>query len=169
MTAPPDPVSLVRAAEPDDAEAIALCQARCWQESYTHLLSPGFLTGLDAQLEQRTQMWRDAMVCGRRRPSVAGVGGRVVGMCAAVDHGADDGHPRRWQLRILYLRQAHQGTGLGQELLDAQLADHPAYLWVAENNPRTRAFYDRNRFRPDGEVAAEAEWENLAEIRMVRD
>lgn len=169
MTAPLDPLSLVRAAEPDDAEVIARCLARCWQESYTHLLSPGFLTGLDAQIEQRTQMWRGAMVRGRRRPSVAEVGGRVVGVCAAVDHSFVDGHPRRWQLRVLYLRQAHQGSGLGQALLDVQLADHPAYLWVAEDNPRAQAFYGRNRFRPDGEVAVEAQWEELAEFRMVRD
>jgi hypothetical protein len=30
------------------------------------------------------------------------------------------------------------------------LGDSPASLWIANDNPRARAFYERNRFEPDG-------------------
>ena len=60
------------------------------------------------------------------------------------------------------------GSGTGQALLDAAVGDRPAFLWTAEDNPRAQAFYRRNGFIADGARKIEPEWENLAEIRMVR-
>ncbi|MCS6582511.1 GNAT family N-acetyltransferase [Curtobacterium citreum] len=41
-----------------------------------------------------------------------------------------------------------------QALLDTVLADRPASLWVAADNPRAHAFYRRNGFTPDGAESA---------------
>lgn len=40
--------------------------------------------------------------------------------------------------------------------------------WTAEDNPRARAFYARNGFTPDGARKVEPSWEDLAEVRLVR-
>ncbi len=54
-------------------------------------------------------------------------------------------------------------------LFDAALeAGEPAYLWVAEDNPRAHAFYRRNGFVADGARKVAEQWEDLTEIRMVR-
>ncbi len=147
---------------------MARCHIRCWQEAYAHLLSPGFLAAQDQEVDGRTDMWRRALRRGRS-PSVAELDGRVIGLAGAVDHGDAPGHPRPLQLQLLYLRRAHQGNGAGQQLLDAQVGDQPAYLWVAQDNPRAQAFYRRNGFRVDGETTVADAWEGMVEARMVRD
>ena len=52
--------------------------------------------------------------------------------------------PRDLELESLYVLASRHGSGAGQSLLDAVISDRPAYLWVADNNPRARAFYTRN-------------------------
>ena len=42
------------------------------------------------------------------------------------------------------------GTGAGQRLLDAAIGDAPAFLFVADRNPRAVRFYERNGFEFDG-------------------
>lgn len=46
--------------------------------------------------------------------------------------------------------------------------DAPAYLWTVEQDPRAQAFYRRNGFVADGARRTTPEWEDLAEVRMVR-
>lgn len=43
----------------------------------------------------------------------------------------------------------------------------PAQLWVAEEKPRARRFYERNGFTPDGARFVD-ETLDLAEARLVR-
>ena len=51
----------------------------------------------------------------------------------------------------------------------AAIGESPAYLWVAEGNPRALAFYLKHGFRPDGKRGQlPPEWESLPEFRMVR-
>ena len=69
---------------------------------------------------------------------------------------------------MIYQYSRAHGSGTGQALLDAAIGDAPAYLWVAEDNPRAQAFYRRNGFVPDGAREVLAHAENLVEIRMVR-
>lgn len=75
---------------------------------------------------------------------------------------------RELELVGLYLLADHHGTGLGQALLDAALGNQAASLWMAQDNPRARAFYARNGFTPDGAGKVEPSWENLIEVRLVR-
>ncbi|MFZ5868948.1 MAG: GNAT family N-acetyltransferase [Actinomycetota bacterium] len=76
--------------------------------------------------------------------------------------------PRRLELHLIYLLAAHHGTGLGQGLLDAAVADAPAFLWIAEDNPRALAFYRRNGFEPDGARDTIEAWQHMVVVRLVR-
>ena len=44
--------------------------------------------------------------------------------------------PARRELEGIYLRKTAYGSGAGQLLLDAIVADAPAYLWMLDDNPR---------------------------------
>jgi ribosomal protein S18 acetylase RimI-like enzyme len=101
------------------------------------------------------------------RVTVAEIGGEVVGFAQARPS-RDDPPVRPLELTALYLRAAQHGSGSGQALLDAAVGDRSASLWVAEENPRARRFYERNGFAPDGGRKVLPDWNGIAEIRLVR-
>jgi GNAT superfamily N-acetyltransferase len=145
-----------------------------WVEAYSDLLPPEFWDGF--RPESRVALWRRLL--DHRRPewraAVALVDGEVVGVAltGAATAGEGDAYPpvRERQLDILYLLAAHQGTGIAQRLLDAVLSPgEPAQLWVFEDNPRARRFYERNGFLPDGaRHVFGPELGRQPEIRLVR-
>lgn len=156
----------VRAAMPADAAALAVAHVACWRQAYAHLLSEDFVAALD--IEQRQQAWaRRLTTPGPERHVVAAVGEQVVGF-GSVGPSADTPPVRELELVGLYLLADHHGGGLGQALLDATIGTGPASLWMAEDNPRARAFYIRNGFAPDGARKVETAWENLSEVRLLR-
>ncbi|MFC7405611.1 GNAT family N-acetyltransferase [Georgenia alba] len=160
------PAFAVRAPTPDDAAAMAEVHNTGWRETY-HQLPPRFYD--DAALERRRQTWHRTLTEPRpgRTVRVGAVAGSVVGI--AMSGPPLSGHPvRDLELYALYVLAAHHGTGVGQALLDAVLGEEPAQLWVAEDNPRARAFYARNGFRPDGARKVDAGLDDLAEVRLVR-
>lgn len=157
---------------PQDAAGIAAVHVQGWREAYGHLLPERFYD--DAALEQRRAMWTRGLAREdiRRRTRVARVDGRVVGLGligASGGEGEHDQDPARTeQLMALYVLASQYGTGAGQGLLEALLAERPAQLWVARDNPRARAFYTRNGFVADGATHVDVDLGDLAEIRMVR-
>ena len=63
----------------------------------------------------------------------------------------------------------HYGSGAGQALLDAAIGRSAASLWILQDNPRARAFYERNGFRSDGSVKDDDRWgDPVREERLVR-
>ena len=157
---------VVRPATAEDAAGIGPCHLACWRETYADLLSAAFFAARTP--ERFTANWARLLADpGQPRVVVAEVGGEVVGFAQA-GAGRDDPPVRAEELRTLYLRAAQHGSGLGQALLDAVLADRPASLWVAEQNPRARRFYARNGFAPDGARQVVEALEGLAEVRLVR-
>ncbi len=138
-----------------------------WMESYSALLPAGHWEA--DTLERRVATWQEWLagdltaVLAERVGQVVGIafaaGGRAIGEWPAVrDH----------ELWLLYVLAAHHGTGVGQALLDAVVPPgSPAQLWVLEDNPRARRFYERNGFLPDGARHVD-ERLGLAEVRHVR-
>lgn len=155
---------VIRAAHLDDAEAIAAVRAQSWRESYAGVLSAEFLAALNPSAS--VPAWQRAIERGATI-AVAEVDGEVRGF-ATSGRPSEDEAPRDLELWLIYEVASMHGTGSGQALLDDVLGDQPAFLWVAELNPRAQAFYRRNGFEPDGGRKVTVEWENLAEIRMVR-
>lgn len=157
---------VVRPANVTDAPAIGATHWASHRETYAGLLSPAFFAGRDEA--RYVSNWARALErADRPAPVVAEVAGDVVGFAEA-GPSRDEPPVRPLELTTLYVRAAWHGTGLGQRLLDAVLGDRPASLWVAEENPRARRFYERNGFVLDGAREVLASWEGIAEVRMVR-
>jgi ribosomal protein S18 acetylase RimI-like enzyme len=163
----------VRAARTEDAADVARIRVESWRDAFAHLLSAEFLAALDPDAE--VERWRQTIGALAHDPTqgafvVAEVDAAVRGFAIAGVPRPLPGEtpPREWQLFLIYQDAALHGTGSGQALLEASIGDRPAHLWTAEDNPRAIAFYRRNGFVPDGERTVSEEWENLAEIRMVR-
>jgi GNAT superfamily N-acetyltransferase len=155
---------VVRQAVAGDARGIAAVHIQGWREAYAHLVPADSLAALSH--EQRELRWAELIPAATPTVWVAADGSRVVGWATA---SRGHGTPRDHELEGLYILASHYGSGAGQALLDAAIGTEPAFLWVAEDNPRARAFYARNRFVADGA----AETHPLAgtpvrAIRMVR-
>ena len=56
------------------------------------------------------------------------------------------------ELYALYTRAAVWGRGVGQALHEVAVGDRAAYLWTLEGNERSRAFYERQGYRDDGDL-----------------
>ena len=155
---------LVRPAVPGDALAIATVRVAGWRETYT-FLSAELLGSMDPAA--REESLRDMIELELGTFVVVEVDGQIRGFATSGPPAADDA-PRETELAMIYQLASMHGSGSGQALLDAAIGDAPAFLWTAELNPRAHAFYERNGFVADGAREVRADWENLAEIRMVR-
>ncbi len=156
----------VRQSRPQDADELSRVHVQSWKETYSGVLSDGFLAGLDRTA--RHEMWKRVLEGPRVADHwVACDDDRIVGF-AGREH-PEQQHPGQPILLWgLYVLQSHQGLGVGRKLLEAALGDGPASLWVAAQNEQAIAFYRRFGFQPDGAEEVIAEWENLKTIRMVR-
>jgi GNAT superfamily N-acetyltransferase len=157
----------VRRAVPEDAAALYEVHRVSWLETYAGLVDA-------AQIEERfsnAELWRGrwAGLIANADVRVAERDGRVVGWCYAIRMPEDDvTSPRSVELEGIYLLAEAHGSGLGQALLDAVLGEAPAFLWVADGNPRAEAFYRRNGFDRDGAVAEHPVTRGGASLRAVR-
>ena len=155
----------VRRAIAEDAAGIGYVQVTAWHEAYTGRMPQSILDGLD--VDSSTARWHRAIADEGRDVWVAEIGGAVIGFAARGP--AADAPPGGWRLYALYLLAAHHGSGAGQALLDAAIGRAAASLWILEDNPRARAFYERSGFRSDGAVQDDASWgEPIREVRLVR-
>ena len=121
-----------------------------WRQAYAHVLPPEYLAGLD--ISARAERWRAMLADGAQAlVAVSADEGdsRVIGFATA-GAGRDDDAPRELELQAIYILSSAYGSGAGQQLLDAAIADRPAFLWMADDNPRAEAFYRRNGFERDG-------------------
>lgn len=162
----------IRSATISDADEIAAVHVQSWREVYGHLLGPEYFT--TERIAARQRMWRELLAAPdpAKVVVVALAGADLVGFASstparedATDHPLP---PDTTLLHTLYLLSAHHGTGVGQQLLDAALAPGSAVLWVAKQNPRAIAFYQRNGFMFDGVEETEPRFPPLLGARMVR-
>jgi GNAT superfamily N-acetyltransferase len=131
---------LLRSGTPADAEAVARAQIASWQAAYAHLFSAEQLDAIP--LAERTRSWE------RFPPIVAEVDGQIVGFVAVGNS----------ELYAIYVHPRHWGTGIGRELLAAgetrlrELGSTSVFLWVFEDNPQARGFYEAAGWSTDGET-----------------
>jgi GNAT superfamily N-acetyltransferase len=156
----------VRPAVLADAQGIAEVHVQGWREAYAHLVPAENLARLS--VDQRELRWNEILLLPEAVIWVATDDERVVGF-AWSGRSQESNAPRDLELQAIYLLANHHGTGAGQRLLHAVLGDVPATLWVAEDNPRARAFYARNGFQPDGTTkVGPLAGTDILEIRLVR-
>jgi GNAT superfamily N-acetyltransferase len=132
---------VVRDAGSDDVEAIAGVHVRGWQQAYAHLFEEDDLAGLS--VERRQQTAREAL--GSAVRLVAEHDGEVLGFAFAGPSRDTEGVA---ELYSIYVDPNAWGTGLGRELIvevERRLREQGfsgAELWVLEDNPRARRFYE---------------------------
>jgi len=158
---------LVRAAQGADADAVARIQQETWRVAYSHVFPA---TGL-AQDFIDAERWRRRLADPPPGWSTFVIGDPVVGF-ASVGPSRDE--PGIGELYAIYVIPSAWSTGAGRALLERaeeRLAEDydEATLWVLEDNPRARRFYEAAGWRPDGARKAEPRWDVSApEVRYRR-
>jgi GNAT superfamily N-acetyltransferase len=136
---------VIRPGTPADAEAVARVQVRSWQAAYAHALPRNRLLALS--VEERAEAPR------RHPPIVAELDGEVVGYVAVGRTYDEEGDG---ELYAIYVHPDHWGTGVGRALIEAgeerlrELGHRDAHLWVLDDNPRARRFYEAAGWTNDG-------------------
>jgi GNAT superfamily N-acetyltransferase len=136
---------VIRPGTAADAEAVARVQVETWQAAYAHALPREELMALS--VEQRAEMHR------RNPPLVAEIEGEVVGFVAV---GRTHDLEGDGELYAIYVHPDHWGEGVGAALIEAgeqrlrELGHLEAHLWVLDDNPRARRFYELAGWVKDG-------------------
>ena len=149
MAADGDPI-LIRRAQSRDAEALAHVHVRTWQAAYEHVFGAERLSGID--VERRREIWNRALADERIAVWVAEDQGRTVGFVSIGDSRDSDADG---ELFAIYVLPQAWGTGAAASLMREALAAlreryRTAILWVLEDNPRARRFYEREGWTLDG-------------------
>jgi GNAT superfamily N-acetyltransferase len=137
---------MIRLGTPDDAKGVARVHVETWQAAYAHALPREQLQALSLE---------DAVERSRRWPPtfVAEQDGEILGF-VSVGSSRDPGTDG--ELFAIYVHPQHWGTGTGRALIQAgedelrRLGHHDAVLWVLDDNPRARRFYELAGWSPDG-------------------
>ncbi len=137
---------MIRPGTAADAEGVARVHVETWQAAYAHALPSEQLEALSLEeAVERHRRWPPELV--------AEQDGEIVGFVsvgASRDPGTDG------ELFAIYVHPEHWGTGVGRALLDAgeeelrRLGHNEAILWVLEDNPRARRFYEIAGWSADG-------------------
>jgi ribosomal protein S18 acetylase RimI-like enzyme len=137
----------IRRAVADDATAIASVRVDTWRSAYRGLLPDALLDGLDPA---DGAGWRRGLesLDPTRVAHVADLDGVVVGFATGgrARAAAPPGHAG--EIYALYVRDAHQGNGIGRRLLRASAAGLverglvPIVIWTLFDNPASRGFYE---------------------------
>jgi ribosomal protein S18 acetylase RimI-like enzyme len=144
----------VRNASPEDAAAIADIQIRTWQVAYAHVFPGSSLAALSNTHERRSRFWRERIEEPRKRDHilVAGFGAEPSGFASLGGSRVDES---LGEVYAIYVLPEAWGGGVGRALMATALehlgADGfpEAMLWVLEDNPRARAFYERSGWSLD--------------------
>lgn len=157
---------VLRRAGPPDADDLGRFHVRVWRQAYRGIMPAAFLDALDE--DESAGTWRTRLEVAQPDTRVLVAhdrAGELVGFATA---GAPmDPEVAPWQLYALYVLADHYGSGLAHDLFSQAVGDRAAYLWVATDNGRARAFYAKHGFVPDGATDTH-EGTGVAEIRMVR-
>ena len=145
----------VRLATAADADGVESVRIHAWRVAYRHVFPPDDLDALPVDPER----WRARLHVPPPgwTTFVAADDGRVVGFASVGPSRDEDG---LGELFAIYVAPDAWSTGAGRALIERaeeQLRSEydVATLWVLEDNPRARLFYERAGWAPDGARKAE--------------
>jgi ribosomal protein S18 acetylase RimI-like enzyme len=138
----------IRPAVPDDAEAIERARIRSWRVAYRHVFPPDELDRLPIDWSR----WRERFEQGWSEDCLVYEDERGVVGWITTGPSADSAIG---EVHGLYVDPDAWSTGAGRALLaagEAALArvHDEAVLWVLEDNPRARRFYEAAGWTTDG-------------------
>jgi GNAT superfamily N-acetyltransferase len=140
----------VRRAQPRDAAEIADVHVRVWRAAYEHVFGPELL----AARRPDVALWARILANERVAVHVAADGEGRIAAFVSVGPSRDD--DAEGELYAIYALPDVWGTGVGPALMQVgvdalRAAGHrDAILYVLEDNPRARRFYEREGWTLDG-------------------
>jgi ribosomal protein S18 acetylase RimI-like enzyme len=145
----------IRRARPEDAAAIADVHVRTWQTAYEHVFGAERLATVEPG--QRLQQWERTLGNDVMHVWVAEDDDRVVGFVSVGPSRPGDAEGK---LYAIYVLPEAWGGGAGARLMQEAVrhlrAAYPeSFLWVLDDNPRARRFYEREGWRLDGATQTE--------------
>jgi GNAT superfamily N-acetyltransferase len=153
------PQITVRPAGIGDAAAITEAQVMAWQLAYRGIMPDRYLDELSDEKAGATERRRLHIA----RPDdprvfnlVAEYDGEVVGWLSGGPSRDDDRRATTGEIWAVYIHPDYWRSGVGSALMTValpRLADEgytEAVLWVFEENPGARRYYERFGWRPDG-------------------
>ena len=160
----------IRPATEDDALAIETIRVRGWQTAYRHVFPAADLDALPVDPER----WRARIAVPPPgwTTVVCEDDGNVVGFAST---GPSRDEDELGELYAIYVDPDAWSTGAGRALMAAAesalaAAFDAALLWVLEDNPRARGFYERAGWGADGVRKAEERFGvRAAEVRYRKD
>jgi ribosomal protein S18 acetylase RimI-like enzyme len=142
----------IRRARLEDAAAVAEVHVRTWQAAYEHVFGADRLAGID--VSRRTTLAR-RFVEGEEYDIF--VAEDDEGLCGFVATGPPEAEDEtRRELYAIYVLPRTWGTTAGTELMRnaveamRERGETEGILWVLEDNPRARRFYEREGWIEDG-------------------
>ncbi|HEY0415022.1 MAG TPA: GNAT family N-acetyltransferase [Gaiellaceae bacterium] len=160
----------VRLATSADSLAIERARVHGWRTAYRHVFPPDDLDAMPVDGER----WRSRLDVPPPgwTTVVAEHEGVVVGFASVGPSRDEEGIG---ELYAIYVDPMAWSTGVGRALMEeaeARLVSEydAAFLWVLEENPRARQFYERAGWAPDGARKAEERFGVRApEVRYRKD
>jgi ribosomal protein S18 acetylase RimI-like enzyme len=140
----------VRRAQAGDAATLGEIHVRTWQTAYEHVFGAERLEAMSA--ERRTEQWRRWLAEGVEAWVYEDDAGAVAGFVWVGDSREASGEG---ELYAIYVLPEAWGSEAGRQLMavgrDALRSAYPtSVLWVLEDNPRARRFYEREGWALDG-------------------
>lgn len=163
----------IRPATPADLETVASILARTWRETYNGIV-PDALVAERSNPAWQVDTWREHFAdAGALAGTWLGsLDGEPAGVALVRETPGEDA-PRPLELKLCYTLAVAHGSGLGHALIDAAIADRPAWLWMFDGNDRAEAFYRKHGFQRE-EPWFTRSWGHLydggdyRDIRLVR-
>lgn len=143
----------IRGADSRDCKQLARIHIEAWQSAYGQIMPAEYLASI--RYEDRLLLWQKVLSTDSAcRYWVAEHAGDVIGFLAAGPVRDDDlDRHREAELIALNVSPKFWGKGAADLLLDTLKSwaldrEYQAvYLWVVDENPRARRFYERHGFR----------------------
>lgn len=166
----------IRDAEPTDARAIATIHVKTWQYAYKGQIPDSYLKALS--IKERTQGWQKQITKPDKgvHTLVLTIDRKIVGWCTAGASRDDDAQSQIGEIYGIYIHPDYIGKKLGTRLITHALnilkeeGYKKATLWVLKTNKKTRKWYKKNGFKPDGKKKTEKKGSvELSEVRYVKN
>jgi GNAT superfamily N-acetyltransferase len=159
-----------------DIDPVSELRVRGWQSAYAGIVPQSYLDAMSAEADAARRREYFAQADSRAENLVAVDGAEVIGWACHGPYRGEDSRTRNGELYAIYVRPELIGTGAGRALMEAVLTRSAergfarVRLWVLKENGRSRRFYERAGFAPDGaEQAEDYDGTALAEVRYVRN
>ncbi len=159
----------IRAAAPDDAQAIGCIHVQTWLDTYAGLLPDRYLLSL--RPSEKAIEWTRGLerAEGREATFVATLDGDPVGF-VAIGNAREPADSGEGEIFAIYVATDWQGTGVGRALLTHSLGrlagqgNGAAVVWVLAGNP-ARFFYQAMGAQPAGSKVKLFAGANVEELK----